>query len=88
MNLQQLECADLVELVTDCLEEALEPDALLPMLDHLHVCKGCDDYLKQMVVTLKILARPAGARPSAELEANLLAIHAAWRESRVRYERA
>lgn len=81
--MEQMDCNELVELVTDSLEEALDTATLLKVLDHLQVCKGCDDYFNEVLVTLKVVASLPAAQMPADLEANLLAIHRAWAESSV-----
>jgi anti-sigma factor RsiW len=43
-----LGCVDLVELVTDYLEGALDPERREMVQAHLRTCDGCLVYLKQM----------------------------------------
>lgn len=52
-----LTCAELVELVTDYLEGALEPAARRRFDEHLAVCLGCEDYLDQIRATIAIAGR-------------------------------
>ena len=43
-----LECIDLVELVTDYLEGALDQPTLHAVEEHLRTCEGCRVYVAQM----------------------------------------
>ena len=52
-----LTCAELVELVTDYLEGALEPVARRRFDEHLAVCLGCEDYLDQIRATIATAGR-------------------------------
>jgi anti-sigma factor RsiW len=49
----ELTCQELVELVTDYLEDALPPADRLRFEDHLGICPGCATYLDQMRVTIQ-----------------------------------
>ena len=53
-----LECRELVELVTDYLEGALAPDERVQFELHLAVCDGCTAYLRQLRATLRWACRP------------------------------
>jgi len=50
-----LECIDLVELVTDYLEGALDQERREMVEAHLRTCDGCKVYLKQMRETREYL---------------------------------
>ena len=43
-----LACKELVELITDYLEEALSYDDRTRFEEHLLMCGGCREYLRQM----------------------------------------
>jgi anti-sigma factor RsiW len=47
-----LSCAEFVELVTDYLEGALEPDDVQRFEEHADRCPGCDVYLDQIRRTI------------------------------------
>jgi anti-sigma factor RsiW len=49
----ELTCQELVELVTDYLEDALSPADRLRFEDHLGICPGCATYLDQMRITIQ-----------------------------------
>lgn len=52
-----LTCAELVELVTDYLEGAMDPAARRRFEEHLAVCRGCEDYLEQIRTTIAAAGR-------------------------------
>ena len=52
-----LECIDLVELVTDYLEGALDQERREMVEAHLRTCDGCKVYLEQMRETREYLGR-------------------------------
>ena len=47
-----LSCAELVEIVTDYLEDALDPPTRRRFEEHLAACPGCEDYLDQIRATI------------------------------------
>ena len=52
-----LACDHVVEIVTDYLEGALDPETAAAVEYHLTLCPGCDDYLQQMRTTIQIMGR-------------------------------
>jgi anti-sigma factor RsiW len=48
MSEQTLTCHDVVEIITDYLEDALSPAERLRVENHLRACPGCTNYLEQM----------------------------------------
>ena len=50
-----IHCQEIVELVTDYLEGALEPDMAAEVEAHLELCDGCDIYVEQMRATIRAL---------------------------------
>ncbi|HEU0287198.1 MAG TPA: zf-HC2 domain-containing protein [Nocardioidaceae bacterium] len=55
-----LTCRELVEQVTDLLDEALDPKAEAAFADHLAGCPGCSRYVEQLAQVRRML-RGAGA---------------------------
>ncbi len=53
----ELSCQELVELVTDYLENALPPAERVRFEEHLIACPGCQTYLEQMRQTIDVLGR-------------------------------
>jgi len=52
-----MSCQELVELVNDYLEGALEPDDRARFEDHLDECEGCLNYLNQVRKTIELVGR-------------------------------
>jgi anti-sigma factor RsiW len=50
-------CRELVELVTDYLEGALDPSTRGRVDEHLAACPGCRAYLDQMRTTISVTGR-------------------------------
>jgi len=53
----ELTCRELVELVTDYLEDMLSKVERVRFEEHLATCSGCRNYLKQMRRTVSTLGR-------------------------------
>ena len=52
-------CRELVELVTEYLDNALPPDLHAAVTRHLNGCDGCVEYVRQLVHVADV-ARPPG----------------------------
>jgi anti-sigma factor RsiW len=73
-----LSCQEVVELVTDFLENALPPVRRAVVLEHLRGCDDCLRYLAQLQVTRRLLADvPAEPLPATERDA-LLRAYREW----------
>jgi anti-sigma factor RsiW len=55
MSAGELSCQELVELVTDYVEDALPPGQRARFEEHLEACGGCRAYLEQMRVTTRLV---------------------------------
>jgi predicted anti-sigma-YlaC factor YlaD len=79
VNPDDLSCKELVELVTDYLEDRLSPSVRTRFEMHLSYCASCRIYLAQMRTTTKLAARlseetlPPGSREA------LLAVFRGWK---------
>lgn len=79
VNGDDLSCKELVELVTDYVEDRLQPSVRTRFEMHLGYCVPCRTYLAQMRETVKLAGRlseetlPAGAKEA------LLAAFRGWR---------
>lgn len=76
--MHELTCQQLVELVTEYLEDTLTAEARADFEAHLGECPACADYVAQMrhtIGALGALAVDTPARPSDEL----LGLFRAWR---------
>jgi hypothetical protein len=83
VRMKDMNCNELVERVTECLEEALERDDLARLLDHLQMCESCDAYFNEVLVTLKVMEKLPSSDMPPGLEANLLETYRQWAESAV-----
>ncbi len=54
---RDLDCDELVELVTAYLDGALDPDTRARFDEHLLECDGCENYLQQFRTTVTTLGR-------------------------------
>ena len=70
---ERITCQEVVELVTDYLEGALDPDEAALFEQHLNFCDGCDWYVDQMRTTIAAVGRIEEADVPPELRDRLLA---------------
>ena len=54
---EHVTCQEVVELVTDYLEQALPADEAAVFEQHLNFCDGCDWYVDQMRTTIATVGR-------------------------------
>jgi predicted anti-sigma-YlaC factor YlaD len=54
MSVQEITCKELVEVVTDYLEDRMPPDRRLLFEEHVAFCSWCRTYLDQMRETIRI----------------------------------
>jgi anti-sigma factor RsiW len=78
-SVEQLSCQELVELVTDYVEEALSADGRAAFEHHIEGCTGCHEYVGQMRTTIELTGRLTVADISPEAEAALLSAFRAWK---------
>ena len=76
---QELECREVVEVVTDYLEGTMAPDERRRFPQPLTACEGCQDYLEQMRTVIRVVGRPAVDAVPAETMAGLLRAFRDWR---------
>ena len=76
---QELDCREVVELVTAYLEGTMAPDERRQLDQHLAACEGCQDYLEQMRTVIRVVGRPAVDAVPAETMAGLLRAFRDWR---------
>ena len=67
-----LSCQELVELVTDYLEGALDDRTVRRFEEHLALCPGCETYLDQMRETAARLGTIPAETLTEEMQATLL----------------
>jgi anti-sigma factor RsiW len=77
-NLPEMPCRELVELVTDYLEDRLSPADQARFEAHLAECEYCQTYLDQMRQTIRTLGRLPEESLSPEARDALLAAFRGW----------
>jgi len=75
----ELSCQQVVELVTDYLENALLPEMRKRLEEHVAGCPGCENYLKQMQLTIDMLHRIARAPVFPATKQELLQLFRDWK---------
>lgn len=53
----ELTCQELVERLTDYLDDALPPAERARLEQHLDECLGCERYAEQLRITIALIAR-------------------------------
>ena len=79
MAAPDLTCQELVELVTDYLEEALPASERVRFEAHIVDCPSCDAYLDQMRRTVRLVGTQRENTVAPEVEAELLRRFRAWK---------
>ncbi|HNB52490.1 MAG TPA: zf-HC2 domain-containing protein [Anaerolineales bacterium] len=80
MNRPPLNCKELVELVTEYLENALPPGERQRFEDHLQGCSGCRTYLEQMRQTIHLVGHLPEDEIPPDTQADLLMIFRNWHQ--------
>lgn len=75
---QSLSCQELVELVTDYLEGALDPADRRRFDAHIAGCGGCTRYLEQLRETIRLTGTITTADLTPDVERALLAAFTGW----------
>ena len=76
----ELACRELVELVTDYLEDALPAGERERFEAHLAECDACDAYVEQVRATIRLAGRAAALEQPAQT-AGLLAMFREFRRT-------
>lgn len=82
MSPEDLNCNEIVELVTAYLENALDEHTRRRFEQHLTTCPGCDRYLDQIRQTIAQLGRLPPEHLSDEARTDLLTAFRGWRSGR------
>jgi anti-sigma factor RsiW len=75
-----ISCQEVVEVITDYLEDRLSPQDVAIFEAHLELCDGCRWYLDQMRIAIATVGRIEETEVPAELRNTVLA---AFRDRRV-----
>jgi predicted anti-sigma-YlaC factor YlaD len=77
----ELSCQQVVELVTDYLENSLLPEMLIRLEVHVAECPGCENYIEQMQLTIDMLHQIAQASVFPTRKQELLQLFRDWKKS-------
>jgi predicted anti-sigma-YlaC factor YlaD len=80
LNNDELTCQEVVELVTDYLEQALLPEMQARFEAHVANCPGCDTYIEQIQQTIMMLRKLAEQPMFPETKQELLKIFRSWEQ--------
>ncbi len=80
MASNDLNCNELVELVTEYLEGTLSDAERTRFEEHLSICPGCKEFLKQMQDTLKAMGRLSKESVPDEALQPLLEAFRSWKK--------
>ena len=81
IDVEELSCPELVELVTDYLEGALDERHARAFDRHLAGCDGCTRYVEQLRVTIRLTGTLTLDDLSPEAESALLQAFRDWRRT-------
>ena len=79
VNQNQLNCQEVVELVTDYLEQALLPEMQAQFEEHIAECPGCDTYLEQVQQTIMMLRKLTEQQMFPNTKQELVEIFRNWK---------
>jgi anti-sigma factor RsiW len=77
-DLPEMPCRELVEVITDYLEDRLSPVDRARFEAHLAECEVCRTYLEQFRQTIRVLGRLPEESLSAEARSALLDAFRGW----------
>jgi len=77
-NPNELNCQEVVELVTDYLEQALLPEKQAQFEEHIEECPGCDTFLEQVQQTIMMLRKLSDLQTFPETKQDLLELFRNW----------
>jgi anti-sigma factor RsiW len=82
-DVEHVTCREFVEVLTDYLENALDPAERAEIERHIVICRGCANYVEQMRSTIELLARSAATGDGGEVHSEpLLALFREWKAGR------
>jgi predicted anti-sigma-YlaC factor YlaD len=76
---RELTCAEVVDVITDYLEDGMSMRDRERFEEHLAFCDGCSTYFDQMRATIRATGRLRPADIPSALEERLLAAFREWR---------
>jgi predicted anti-sigma-YlaC factor YlaD len=82
VDIDSLTCQELVELVTDYLEDVLPSNERARFDNHLQGCSGCRAYLQQMKQTLYLTGRLRDDELISPVKDELLELFRQWKQTK------
>ena len=79
MSERGLTCHEVVEIITDYLEDILSPDDRRRVEEHIAGCGGCTAYLEQMRQTIRLTGMLTEEQIPDEQKRELLEAFRSWR---------
>ena len=79
IDVEALNCQELVELVTDYLEGALDERDRRAFDEHLAICEGCQAYLDQLRTTIELIGTLSADDLEPVAEKELLQAFRGWK---------
>ena len=76
-----MKCQELVELVTEYLEDALSPEERNRFEEHLSGCHGCRGYMEQMRTTIKLSGKLTEKSLEGKPGKQLLTVFRDWKQN-------
>ncbi len=76
-----MNCSELVELVTDYLEDSMPAEQRARFDEHVSGCDGCTTYLEQFRITIRLTGMLSEEQVAPDAREALLAAFRDWRAS-------
>jgi predicted anti-sigma-YlaC factor YlaD len=78
---EEMTCKELVELVTDYLEDSLPIDVRMKLENHLSGCDGCTNYVEQMRQTIRLTGQVREENLTPQQREELLRLFRDWKKN-------
>ena len=79
MSEHALTCHEVIDLLSNYIDDALSPDERRRVDEHLALCDGCETYLEQIRETIRLSGGLAEEQVPEEEKVALLAAFRNWR---------
>ena len=80
MSERALTCREVIDLLSNYVEDALSPDQRRRVDEHLALCDGCETYLEQIRETIRLSGMVTEEQVPDEEKMALLAAFRDWRK--------
>jgi len=77
---REMTCQELVEVITDYLENRLTPAERDRFEAHLSTCRGCTNYLNQMRRTIRLVGELTEETMAPDAKDELLKVFRTWKQ--------